>query len=139
VLCPPTGPPLALGAALKRQPAATIRTLPGVSRAACGRHEVRGWGHASRLSAAQATRARQHCRQRPKQGAPQAETLFVAGWVLVFPARAPAVLSAQTVLAVYRCRGPVAIAIKRWQSVLEGDALRAKARRPLAAVWRHGK
>jgi len=113
VLCTPTGQPLALGNALKRQPAETIRTLPVLIRSACGQHEVRGWVHAYRLSAEQANRARQKCRQRHKKGAPQAETLFLAGWVLVFTTLAPAVLSAATLLAVYRCRWQIEIAIKR--------------------------
>ena len=59
------------------------------------------------------------------------------GWWCLL--RAPAVLSAATSLAVYRCRWQVAIASKRWKSVLEVDALRAKARRPLAEVWLQGK
>ena len=139
VLWTPTGQPLVLGAVLKRQPAATIRTLPVVIRSACGQHEVRGWVHAYRLSAEQANRARQKCRQRHKTGQPQAETLFLAGWVLVFTTLAPAVLAAQTLLAVYRCRWQVELAIKRWKSVLDVDALRAKAGRPLAEVWLHGK
>jgi hypothetical protein len=33
----------------------------------------------------------------------------------------------------------VELAIKRWKSVLDVDALRAKARSPLAEVWLHGK
>jgi len=66
VLTTPTGQPLAPGAALKRQPAETIRTLPVVIGAACGQHEVRGWVQAYRLSAEQANRARQKCRQRHK-------------------------------------------------------------------------
>src|SRR5438477_7269827 len=33
----------------------------------------------------------------------------------------------------------VEIAIKRWKSVLDVDALRAKATSPLAEVWLHGK
>jgi hypothetical protein len=139
VLRTPTGQPLALGAALKRQQAETIRTLPVVLRSACGQHEVRGWVQAYRLSAEQANRARQKCRQRHKTGQPQAETLFLAGWVLVFTTLAPAVLSAQTLLAVYRCRWQVEIAIKRWKSVLDVDALRAKACSPLAEVWLQGK
>ena len=52
---------------------------------------------------------------------------------------APAVLSAQTLMALYRCRGHVEMAIKRWKSVLDVDALRAKAPSPLAEVWLHGK
>ena len=139
VLCTPTGQPLALGAALKRQPAETIRTLPVLLRSADGQDEVRGWVHAYRLSAEQANRARQKCRQRHKKKAPQAETLLLACWVLVFTTLAPAVLAAATILAVYRCRWQVEIAIKRWKSVLDVDALRAKACSPLAQVWLHGK
>ena len=139
VLTTPTGQPLELGGALKRQPAETIRTLPVVIRSACGQHEVRGWVHAYRLSAEQANRARQKCRQRHKTGQPQAAALLLAGWVLVFTTLAPAVLSAETILAVYRCRWQVEIAIKRWKSVLDVDALRAKAGSPLAEVWLHGK
>jgi hypothetical protein len=33
----------------------------------------------------------------------------------------------------------VELAIKRWKSVLDMDALRAKAQSPLADVWLHGK
>ena len=58
---------------------------------------------------------------------------------MVFTTLAPAVLSAPTLLAVYRCRWQVEIAIKRWKSVLAVDALRAKACSPLAEVWLHGK
>jgi hypothetical protein len=139
VLGTPTGQPLALDRALKRQPAETIRTLPVVIRSACGQHEVQGWVHAYRLSSEQANRARQKCRQRHKTGQPQAATLWLAGWVLVFTTLAPAALSAETIVAVYRCRWQVEIAIKRWKSVLDVDALRAKACSPLAEVWLHGK
>ena len=139
VLSTLTGQPLALGRALKRQRTETIRTLPVVIRSACGQHEVRGWVHAYRLSAEQANRARQKCRQRHKTGQPRAEALFLAGWVVVFTTLAPAVLSAATILAVYRCRWQIEIAIKRWKSVLDVDALQAKAGSPLAEVWLHGK
>ena len=139
VLCAPAGQPLELGAALKRQHAATLRTLEVVIHSASGADEVRGWVHAYRLSAEQANRARQQCRQRHKKGAPKAATLLLAGWVLVFTTLAPAVLSAQTIMALYRCRWQVELAIKRWKSVLDLDALRAKAQSPLAEVWLHGK
>jgi hypothetical protein len=109
VLCTPTGQPLALCSTLKRQQVATIRTLAVMIRSACGQHEVRGWVQAYRLSAEQANRARQQCRQRHQQGQPKAETLFLAGWVLVFTTLSPAVLSAQTLLGVYRCRWQVAV------------------------------
>jgi len=139
VLSDPAGQPLALGAALKRQPTETIRTLEVVIQSTCGQHTVRGWVHAYRLSAEQAGRARHKCRQRHKKGVPTAESLWLAGWVLVLTTLSPAVLSAQTIMRLYRCRWQVEIAIKRWKSVLDVDALRAKARSPLAEVWLHGK
>jgi len=58
---------------------------------------------------------------------------------LVLTTLAPAVLSAQTIMALSRCRWQVEIAIKRWKSVRDVDALRAPAHRPLAEVWLHGQ
>jgi Transposase DDE domain len=139
VLGDAAGAPLALSAALKRQKMETLRTLEVVLHAAGGQHEVRGWVHAYRLNVEQANRARQKCRQGHKKGTPSAESLFLSGWVLVFTTLAPAVLSAPTIMALYRCRWQVEIAIKRWKSVLDVDALRAKATSPLAEVWLHGK
>jgi hypothetical protein len=37
------------------------------------------------------------------------------------------------------CDYNIEVAIKRWKSVLDVDALRAKAGSPLAQVWLHGK
>jgi Transposase DDE domain len=139
VLYDAVGAPLELCAALKRQHTDTIRTLAVTLRSASGQHEVRGWVHAYRLTAEQANRARHKCRQRQKKGPPNAQSLFLAGWVLVFTTLPLTVLSAQTIMALYRCRWQVEIAIKRWKSVLDVDALRAKATSPLAEVWLHGK
>jgi hypothetical protein len=139
VLCDAKGQPMILGKALKRQPLETLRTLPVLIQASGGQSAVQGWVHAYRLSAEQAGRARHKCRQRHKKGAPKAESLWLAGWVLVFTTLAPAVLSAQTIMRLYRCRWQIEIAIKRWKSILSVDALRAKATSPLAEVWLHGK
>jgi hypothetical protein len=139
VLRDATGEPLSLSDALKRQKTETIRTLEVVLQSADGQAEVHGWVQAYRLSAEQAGRARQQCRKRHKTGTPKAETLYLAGWVLVFTTLAPAVLSAQTIMTLYRLRWQIELAIKRWKSVLDVDALRAKARSPLAEVWLHGK
>lgn len=139
VLGDATGAPLALCAALKHQRMETLRTLVVALRSTGGQHEVRGWVHAYRLNVEQANRARHKCRQGHKKGTPSAESLFLAGWVLVFTTLAPGVLSPQTIMALYRCRWQVEIALKRWKSVLDVDALRAKANSPLAAVWLHGK
>src|SRR6266581_5501915 len=89
VLCDPAEQPLELSAALKRQKTATLRTLVVALRAAGGQHEVRGWVHAYRLNVEQANRARHKCRQGHKKGTPSAESLFLAGWVLVFTTLAP--------------------------------------------------
>jgi hypothetical protein len=139
VLCDANGEPMILGKALKRQPLETLRTLPVLLQSSGGQSAVQGWVHAYRLSAEQAGRARHKCRQRHKKGAPKAESLWLAGWVLVFTTLAPAVLSAQTIMRLSRCRWPIEIALKRWKSIRSVDALRAKARSPLAAVWLHGK
>src|SRR5215475_13718013 len=139
VLSDAVGIPLELCVTLKRQKTETLRTLAVTLCAAGGQHEVRGWVHAYRLNAEQANRARHKCRQGHKKGTPSAESLFLAGWVLVFTTLAPVVLSPQTIMALYRCRWQVEIAIKRWKSVLDVDALRAKATSPLAEVWLHGK
>ena len=128
-----------LCATLKHQHMETLRTLAVELCATGGQQAVRGWVHASRLHAEPANRARQKGRQSHKKGTPPAESRFVAGWVLVFTTLAPAVLSPQTILALSRCRWQVAIASKRWQSVLAVDALRAQAHSPLAAVWLPGK
>jgi Transposase DDE domain len=139
VLSDAAGAPLELCVTLKRQKTETLRTLAVTLRAAGGQHEVQGWVHAYRLNTEQANRARHKCRQGHKKGTPSAASLFLAGWVLVFTTLAPAVLTAQTIMALYRCRWQVEIAIKRWKSVLDVDALRAKASSPLAEVWLHGK
>ena len=139
VLSDAAGAPVELCVTLRRQKTETLRTLAVTLRAAGGQYEVRGWIHAYRLNAEQANRARQKCRQGHKKGTPSAASLFLAGWVLVFTTLAPAVLTAQTIMALYRCRWQVEIAIKRWKSVLDVDALRAKATSPLAEVWLHGK
>jgi DDE family transposase len=139
VLRDTAGTPVELGVTLKRQRMETLRTLAVTLCAAGGQHEVRGWVHAYRLNAEQANRARHKCRQGHKKGTPSAASLLLAGWVLVFTTLAPAVLTAQTIMALYRCRWQVEIARKRWKSVLDVDALRAKATSPLAEVWLHGK
>ena len=51
----------------------------------------------------------------------------------------PAVWTAETILALYRVRWQVELAIKRWKSLLEVGRLRAKAEGTLASLWLHGK
>jgi hypothetical protein len=98
-----------LCAALKRQKMATIRPLAVALRSTGGQHEVWGWVHAYRVNAEQANRARHTGRQGHKKGTPNAASLLLAGGVLVFTTLAPTVLSAQTIMALYRCRWQVEI------------------------------
>jgi len=97
--------------------------------------------HACRLPEAQAEAARRRCRQRAqKKGRTlKAATLYLAGWVIVVTTVAPAVWTAETILALYRVRWQVELAIKRWKSLLKADQLRAKAEGTLASLWLHGK
>jgi hypothetical protein len=118
---------------------ATLRTLVVTRRSTGGQHAVRGWGHAYRLHVEQAQRARHTCRQGPTQGTPSAASLLVAGGVLVCTTRAPAVLAAQTIMALSRGRWQVEIAIKRWKRVRAVDAWRAKANSPRAEGWLQGQ
>ncbi len=81
------------------------------------------------------------CRRRAqKKGkTPKAATLYLAGWVSVVTTLDPAVWTAETILALYRVRWPVELAIKRWKSLLKAGQLRAKAEGTLASLWLHGK
>lgn len=99
-----------------------------------------GWVHAYRLSPEQAAAARRRCCANAKKGKPPtATTLYLAGWVLVFTSLSPELLSTETVLELYRLRWQVELAIKRWKSLLNVDALRAREGSPLASLWLHGK
>ena len=97
--------------------------------------------HAGRLPEAQAKAARRRCRrQAQKKGKTlKAATLYLAGWVIVVTTLDPAVWTAETMLALYRVRWQVEIAIKRWKSLLAVGRLRAKAEGTLASLWLHGK
>src|SRR5512143_1741499 len=96
--------------------------------------------HACRLPEAQAKQARPRCRRRAqKKGKTlQAATLYLAGWVIVVTTLVPAVWTADIILAFYRVRWHVELAIKRWKRLLDVARLRAKAEGTLASLWLHG-
>lgn len=126
--------------ALQDQTPGTVQTLP-VLLSAPGTQPVKGFVHAFRLDPKGAAEARRACRQRnSKKGrTPKQTTLFLAEWVLVFTTLDPKLVSAETVLELYRVRWQVEQAIKRWKSLMDADQLRARAGSPLAEVWLHGK
>jgi hypothetical protein len=96
---------------------------------------------ACRLPAAHATAARRRCRQRAQQSGKtlKAATRYLAGWGVVVTTRAAAGWPAATILALYRVRWHVELAIKRWKSRLDVGRLRAKAAGTLASLWVQGK
>jgi hypothetical protein len=97
--------------------------------------------HACRLPEARANEARRRCRRRAQKSGKtlKAATLYPAGCVIVVITLTPAVWTAETILALYRVRWQVELAIKRWKSLLDVDRLRATAEGTLASLWLHGK
>ena len=97
--------------------------------------------HACRLPEEQANEARRRGRrQAQKKGKTlKAATLYLAGWVIVVTTLDPAVWTAETILALYRVRWQVEVAIKRWKSLLKAGQLRAKPAGTLASLWLPGK
>jgi len=102
---------------------------------------MKGYLHARRLPAAQAAQARRRARAeaRKKGRTVQQRTLALAEWVLLFTTLAPEVLPTETVMALYRVRWQVELAIKRLKSILNMDHLRAKKDSVLADLYLHGK
>jgi hypothetical protein len=100
-----------------------------------------GWLHAVRLPPAAAEVARQRCRKDAKRKGRvlRPETLELAGWVMVLTTIPPAELDGPAILALYRCRWHVELAIKRLKSLLDLDALRTQRDSLLGSVWILGK
>jgi len=135
-----TGQPLNVAAALRTLPPSGTTTLEVACQTDQGQ-TIRAWVHAYHLSGPAAEKARRRVRREAQKGGytPKAETLFLAEFVMVLTTLPPDVLSAETVLQLYRCRWQVELLIKRWKSLLDLDQLRARAGSPLAAVWLSGK
>jgi DDE family transposase len=116
------------------------RTLEGFFSAPDSkRHRV--WVHAYRLPEQAAADARRRCRRAGVRGkyTPKEKTLFLAEFVLVLTSIPPEVLSAETVLALYRCRWQIELLFKRYKSLLDLNQMRARAGSVLGQVWLHGK
>ncbi len=102
---------------------------------------IEGYVHACRLSAEQAAQARRRVRANAKKKGHnvQPQTLFLAGWVLVFTTLPPSLLSSDTIAQLYRVRWQVELVIKRMKSLLDIDHLRAREGGELAELYLHGK
>ncbi|MCK7574714.1 MAG: transposase [Chromatiales bacterium] len=84
---------------------------------------IEGHLHACRLPPAPAAEARRRAQAEAKKAGRQIRprTLALAEWVLIFTTVPPAVLPTATVLALYRVRWQVELAIKRLKSILNID------------------
>jgi hypothetical protein len=103
--------------------------------------ELAGYLHVYRMTPAEAQAAGKRVgrkRQR-KQKRLSAKTAFLSAFVLVFTSLSPERVSPEMVLALYRCRWQIELAIKRMKSVLHLDKMRAKAGSQLAEVYLYGK
>jgi hypothetical protein len=137
----PDGTRLDLATMLGEQARETIRSWAVQVQSSRHQQHVEGYVHAYRLNEEAANRARQRVREHSKKKGhtPKATTLLLAEWVFVFTTVPPETVSAQAVMALYRVRWQVELAIKRWKSLLDVDALRARAGSTLAAVWLSAK
>lgn len=102
---------------------------------------LKGFLHARRLPPAPAAEARRRVRAAAKKAGRQIQprTLALAAWVFIWTTLPPAVLPTASVMALYRVRWQVELAIKRLKSLLNIDQLRAKKNSALADVYLHGK
>jgi Transposase DDE domain len=97
--------------------------------------------HAQRLPPEAAEAARRRCRQdgNRKGRTPAQDTLYLAGWVMVFTTVSEAVLAASTVIHLYRTRWQVELVFKRLKSLWDLDLLRTQKESLLGKVWITGK
>lgn len=97
--------------------------------------------HAFRLSEEAVAKAHARLRKRSvKKGTrTKAETIYLAGWMLLLTSVAPEKLPSETTAKLYRSRWQIEMVIKRLKSLLKIDALRAKRGSRLARVYLLGK
>jgi hypothetical protein len=97
--------------------------------------------HVYRMTANEAQEAQRKVsrKHQKKQRKLSEKTLFLRQFVLVFTSLSAPVFSGETVLALYRCRWQIELAIKRLKSLININKLRAKRGSQLAEVYLYGK
>jgi hypothetical protein len=103
--------------------------------------DLEGHLHGRRLPPAQAAEARRRARASAQKAGRQLKprTLPFAEWVFIWTTLPLAVLSTDTIMALYRVRWQVELVIKRLKSILNIDHLRARKNSLLADLYLHGK
>jgi hypothetical protein len=97
--------------------------------------------HARRLSKEAGHQARSRARKKATRNCRRVkpQTLFLAEWLLILTSIPPTIFPADVIFKLYRVRWQVELVIKRWKSLLNADALRARAGSPLAELYLLGK
>lgn len=135
-----TGEKLNVAGELQKHEGSASVTIP--VRIDSGENSQNAYLHAYRLSESAAEKARRKVRRRASKqsrGTPKADTLYLAGWMLVLTSFKPEQVSAECIGKVYRARWQIELVIKRLKSVLNLDALRAQRGSHLAQVYLLGK
>jgi hypothetical protein len=103
--------------------------------------ELLGYLYAYRLTQAEAKVAQKRVsrKHQKKQKKLTEKTLLLCQFVFVFTSLSPAQADMETILALYRCRWQIELAIKRLKSLIHLDTLRAKQGSQLAEVYLYGK
>ena len=135
-----------LCATLQRQQPGTMGSLPVVLKYAetskkKDKRELCGSLYVYRMTAKEAKEASQRVSKthQKKQRKLSEKTRFLRQFVLVFTSLSSAVLSGEVVLALYRCRWQIELAIKRMKSLINIKKLRAQRGSKLAEVYLYGK
>ena len=97
--------------------------------------------HAQRLPPEAADAARRRCRQdgKRKGRTPAQDTLYLAGWVMLFTTLPEGVLEAAALIQLYRTRWQFELVFKRLKSLLDMDLLRTQKDSLLGKTWIAGK
>jgi hypothetical protein len=130
---------------LKNQQPGTIARFPvqvkyAEDRKNKDKRTLVGMLHVYRMTAKEAQEAQRKVsrKQQKKQRKLSEKTLFLRQFVFVFTSLSAPVFSGETVLALYRCRWQIELAIKRLKSLLNIHKLRAKRGSQLAEVYLYG-
>jgi Transposase DDE domain len=145
-LRPADQPESALPAALRLNMADYLRAATGdcvsipVWLSSKGR-SCPGMVHAQRLPPEAAEAARRRCRQdgNRKGRTPAQDTLYLAGWVMVFTTVPEDIVDGSAIIKLYRTRWQIELAFKRLKSLLDLDLLRTKQDSLVGKLWITGK
>lgn len=103
---------------------------------------VEGWIHAQRLPKEIADKKRRKTRAHRKKkckGEPKKETLYMAGWIVIFCTVPPEELAPGEALELYKFRWQVELSIKRLKSLLHLSEIRCRKGSALGELWLLGK